>query len=165
MELEKFVHCCRVFWESISVGAGKAGAVCSTVGLSVNSGPGRETWQSLPPHSLGTITRDLSCPGGTWPDVTTPKMASGSIHTLRVQAAAESGSWVWVSIQERGCKEPWFCLKNIQGILTPWAALLAFYCWWKSLALPCTDLCIEWGGTGVKPGDGPGFTITQNQRD
>lgn len=78
MELEKLVHFCCVFCDRISAGAGKAGAVCSAEGLSVNSGPGKETWRSLPPHSLGTITRDLSSPGGTWPNVTTPKTATAS---------------------------------------------------------------------------------------
>lgn len=52
MELEKFVHCCYVFCESIGVQRlelAKPGAVCSAEGLSMNSGPGRDLAE--PPSS------------------------------------------------------------------------------------------------------------------
>lgn len=78
MQLEEFVHFCCLFCESVSVGGGKAEPVCSAEGLSMNSGLGKKTWWSLPPHSLGTITCDLFCPGGTWPNVATPKIATAA---------------------------------------------------------------------------------------
>lgn len=166
MELEKLVHFCCVFCDSVIAGAGKAGAVCSAEGLSVNSGPGRETWRSLAPHSSGTITCDLSCPGGTWPNVRTPKIAAGQwIHqgASTHRESEHQPSWglgCECPCRKGGARSPGFVWKISREF---WHLLSCSFGILMLVEISCFSLHWLVHFTGVKPG--LGLTTTQNQSD